>query len=247
MTQKKRISTQLKELSEVTKQLLYPVRCPRCDRPVIPAGKRICRSCRGGFVYVKEPRCCRCGKELSSQEAEYCYDCLNKHHEYDKGMALYEYSSVWQAVFRFKYQGRQEYAGYFGEDIAEHLGARIKALQCDALVPVPLHPARLAKRGYNQSELLAREIGRRLMIPVNTTLVARGRNTRPQKELDDIGRQNNLKKAFNIVENDVKLNTIMIIDDIYTTGSTIDAIALALRNAGIRKIYYVALAIGKGF
>ena len=74
----------------------------------------------------------------------------------------------------------------------------------------------------------------------------RSRNTCPQKELDGAARQINLKKAFKIAQNDVKLNTIVIIDDIYTTGSTIDAVAEVCRNAGIKHVYFVALAIGRG-
>lgn len=102
------------------------------------------------------------------------------------------------------------------------------------------------KRGYNQAALLAAELGKQLDIPVLTGFVERTRNTRPQKELEGAKRQNNLKKAFKIVQNDVKLNTIVIIDDIYTTGSTIDAVAQACREAGVKHVYFAALAIGRG-
>ena len=77
-------------------------------------------------------------------------------------------------------------------------------------------------------------------------IVARSKKTMPQKSLDGVQRQNNLKKAFKILKNDVKLNTIVIIDDIYTTGSTVDAMAAILRTAGVKNIYYAALAIGRG-
>ena len=83
-------------------------------------------------------------------------------------------------------------------------------------------------------------------IPVETKLVKRVRKTAPMKDLSVRERQNNLKRAFKICRNDVKLSTIIIIDDIYTTGSTIDAMCYELRKAGVVKIYYAALAIGKG-
>ena len=77
-------------------------------------------------------------------------------------------------------------------------------------------------------------------------IVARSKKTMPQKSLDGVQRQNNLKKAFKILKNDVKLNTIVIIDDIYTTGSTIDTMTATLQEAGIKNIYFAVLAIGAG-
>jgi ComF family protein len=101
-------------------------------------------------------------------------------------------------------------------------------------------------RGYNQAEVFAEAVGSALDIPVLSDWISRCRKTVPQKELGQAERQNNLKKAFKIIRNDVKLNTIVIIDDIYTTGSTIDAVAECARAAGVQKVYFVALAIGKG-
>ena len=113
-------------------------------------------------------------------------------------------------------------------------------------MPVPIHDSKKKQRGYNQAELIARELGRRLNIPVETNLIKRVRKTIPMKDLSAVERQNNLKRAFKICRNDVKLNTIIIVDDIYTTGSTIDAMAYEMRKAGIKRIYFVALAIGNG-
>lgn len=173
-------------------------------------------------------------------------DCGRKRHLYICGTAVFEYRDVASAIYRFKYGGRQEYAAFFGKCMAERLQARLNQWKAEALVPVPIHPSRKKQRGYNQAELLAREISSLTGLPVCGNLVARGKKTMPQKNLDDIQRQNNLKKAFKILRNDVKLNTIVIIDDIYTTGSTVDAMAAILRTAGVKNIYYAALAIGRG-
>ena len=94
--------------------------------------------------------------------------------------------------------------------------------------------------------MIARELSRHTGIPVNTSLVHRDKNTMPLKNLSYAERQNNLKRAFKMGQNDVKLSTIVIIDDIYTTGSTVDSMAQALREAGIPQIYFMALAIGRG-
>lgn len=226
--------------------LLYPARCPVCDKIVSPSGANICFACRRKLRMIREPYCLKCGKPLQKEEQEYCLDCSSKKHIFISGTALYEYDSIQDSLYRFKYEGRQEYAAFFGEEMARYLGERIRKWNADALVPVPIHQRRMRERGYNQAQLLAEEIGARLGIPVRSRLVWRIRNTLPQKGLGPEERQNNLKKAFKICQNDVKLSTIVIIDDIYTTGSTVDDMAKLLMTSGIQKVYYVALAVGRG-
>lgn len=245
----------IKEIKEITGikrwlgeavDLLFPRRCPGCDEPVRRREGFICKACKDKFQVIKTPYCFRCGKPLADAEQIYCKDCKRGKHLYLRGRALYKYASVAEAVYRFKYAGRQEYAAYFGRQMAAGLGDFIEEVKPDALVPVPLSSQRLQKRGYNQAELLAKEVGRTLKIPVCTDFVKRVKNTVPQKQLNAIQRQNNLKKAFKIVENDVKLNTIIIVDDIYTTGSTVNALAEVLLKAGIQKIYFISLSVGSG-
>lgn len=188
----------------------------------------------------------KCGKELEDEETEYCSDCMRHRHLFDSGRAVFAYKSMSDSIYRFKYKGRQEYAAYYAECMAGRLGEWIVRRKPDALVPVPIHASKRHLRGYNQAELLAKGLGRILHIPVETNLIKRMRKTSPMKDLSVSERQNNLKRAFKICRNDVKLNTIIIIDDIYTTGSTIDALSYELRSAGVGHIYFVTLAIGKG-
>lgn len=228
------------------KDLLFPRRCPVCDRPVKPAGALICAACTPKLKYVGEPVCFKCGKAVREAQQEYCFDCAHKKHEYDRGISLYQYAGIRKTVYRFKYGGRQEYADFLGEEMARRLGWQILAWKPDALIPVPLHPKRLRKRGYNQAQLLAEKTGQLLEIPVFSDWLLRVKNTAPQKLLDGRARQNNLKRAFKIGRNDVKLKTIVIIDDIYTTGSTVDEIAITCRQYGVEKVYFAALSIGNG-
>ena len=129
---------------------------------------------------------------------------------------------------------------------AEYLGGFIRSIEPDALLPVPLHRKRMSARGYNQALLLARALGERLNIPVYGDYIVRVKNTEPLKYENPQERQNNLKKAFIIRRNDVKLKKVIIVDDIYTTGSTMDEIAGVLRAAGVQEVYCVALACGAG-
>ena len=234
----------MKKLIWWIRELLFPRRCPVCDRPVKPAGHLICDICKDKLKYVSEVHCMKCGKPLGKDTEEYCEDRRKKKHKYIQGKSLYEYKSAAGTIYRFKYGKRKEYAEFLGKEMAEHFGKNIRNWKADALVPVPIHKSRKRQRGYNQAELLAVELGKRLGIPVKSELIVRVRKTLPQKLLKESERQNNLKKAFKIGQNDVKLSTIIIIDDIYTTGSTVNEMADILNKMGIDKVYVLTLAIG---
>lgn len=224
---------------------IYPKRCPICDKVVL-YGTAICPECYSEITIIKEKYCVVCGKPLRRGQTEYCTDCEVNRHVYHSGRALCVYhGKVKESIYRIKYANRQEYCDFYAREIKKQLGNYIKSLDADALIPVPISAAKLKKRGYNQAECIAAALSKYTHIPVINNLVVRVRDTAPQKQLDVAERQNNLKKAFKIGQNDVKLNTTIIIDDIYTTGSTIDAIAAVLKEAGVKRIYFVTLAIGK--
>lgn len=223
---------------------LYPARCPVCDG-VLLQEEEVCEECLPKLRYVREPRCCKCGKPLQIEEEEYCYDCMDGRHIYDSGLALYEYESIKDSLYRFKYKGRCEYAGFYGKEIAERLGDRIRKWHPDVLLPVPMYKRKERMRGYNQADLLADAVGAALHIPVRQDLMLRQRQTVPLKELDPVRRQINLKNAFNIGQFDVKLNCIIIVDDIYTTGSTMDEMAKVLKAVGVSRVHFLTLAIGR--
>ena len=240
-----KITSVVKMLCEGAVQMLYPRRCPVCDGIVRPWGEKICLGCLPKLKPVTSPWCMQCGKKLAG-ESEYCVNCGPGKHNYERGRALYEYGSAAVPIYRFKYSGRREYADFFGEQMAEYLGDFIRSVRPDGIVPIPLHSSRKARRGFNQAELLARVIGAHTGLPVYTDLLIRVKNTVPLKKLNPKERQNNLKKAFNISRNVVKLKTILVVDDIYTTGATIDEAANVLKKAGVECIYFVALTCGTG-
>ena len=223
--------------------LMFPARCPVCDEAA-PFPELICPACRNALVPVREPRCQKCGKHIGEEREEYCRGCRLVMHEFDRGMGVFTYQSAARSMYRFKYAGRQEYARFYGEEIVRRFGSFIRMWKPDALVPVPIHYTRKRERGYNQAEVLAQVVGREMGIPVKSRLLKRVKKTL-QKLLGDAERQNNLKKAFKIDRNDVKLKTVIIIDDIYTTGSTVDACAAVLKGAGVKKVYFITAAIGK--
>ena len=117
----------------------------------------------------------------------------------------------------------------------------------DGLVPIPLSRKRMRQRGFNQAQRIAREVSRHTGIPVYENLLIRVRDTRAQKALNDQERKNNLKRAFKTTANKVQLDHILLIDDIYTTGSTMDEAAGELKRAGAGEVYCLSVTIGRGY
>lgn len=233
------------KIAGLIKQLLFPLRCPMCDEPVRPYGEKVCPECVEKRKMLTAPYCMKCGKKLAD-DGEFCGDCSGKQHAFVRGRALYEYESVAASIYRFKYGGRQEYAEFFGEELSFYLGDFVREIGPDALIPIPLHKKRQRKRGYNQAALLARVLGQQTGTLVLEKYLVRVKNTIPLKRLNPKERQNNLKKAFIIHKNDVKLKTVILVDDIYTTGSTMDEAARTLIGCGVQNVYFVALACGAG-
>lgn len=225
--------------------LLFPRRCVCCDAVLSFGKKELCPECKECMVYIREPFCMKCGKQLAD-DREYCEDCMKREHAFIQGSAVFDYGSVADAMYRFKNQGRREYAEFFGKELYRTKKDWLRMIRPDGLVPVPIHKSRMRKRGYNQAAELARQLSHYTGIPVYEQWIVRVSDTKPLKELNARERQNNLKKAFKIVQNDVKLNTIVVIDDIYTTGSTVDEIARTFHELIPCNVYFLALAIGRG-
>ncbi|MDO4284667.1 MAG: double zinc ribbon domain-containing protein [Eubacteriales bacterium] len=241
----KRTSGPAASISALLLDLIFPRRCPVCDRPVRPFGEEICRECAGTFERVGTQTCRRCGKRLRTPQEEYCRDCREQEHRFAYGGAALTYRTCAGALYRFKYGGRQEYASYFAGEMARVLRERFAQDPADLLVPVPLHRERMRRRGYNQAALLAAALSERTGIAAEEKALVRVRRTAPMKAMSAAARQNNLKKAFHASANVVKSKSIIVIDDIYTTGATIDACAEALYAAGAAKVCFLALSIGE--
>lgn len=232
--------------------LLYPRRCPICGDIAVPRGSLSCDTCRDVLWVIREPRCKKCGKPIEREEQEYCYDCMEHPFQYRRGISLWVYNKTMKrSIADFKYHGRKEYADFYVSELVSHHSDWIMKIRPDVLVPVPIHPSRLKVRGFNQADLLAQKLGKALSIPVSSDLLVRTRKTLPQKGLNEKERRKNLAEAFGV--NDGALHTlghirrVILIDDIYTTGSTIDACAKVLIHKGNMDVYFLSLCIGKGF
>lgn len=224
--------------------LLYPRRCPICEEIIVKKDK-ICEKCKKEILYLKEPRCKKCSKEMESGEIEYCYDCTNTNHFFNKGIATFKHDNNFKkSIYNFKYKNKREYADFYTEAIIKNYKEMIGSWNAEVLIPIPLFASKKVQRGFNQAEILAYKLSVELKIPVDSKLLQRNRNTNPQKELNRIQRVKNVEKAFNLSNKIVQYRKIILIDDIYTTGATLDSCAKILREAGVKYIYFVTISIG---
>lgn len=236
----------MKEFVKAAADILYPPRCPVCHGIVNPRSAFACEACLAKLHRIRAPRCFKCGKEMEQEGREFCPDCCRGDHSFDQGISVFRYDDLMRgSVAAFKFHNKREYAEFYGMELAAALEPFLGKWNPQVCVPVPLHRKKRKSRGYNQAELLALQISRRCEIPVRFNLVERIKETSPQKELGRKKRKNNLKNAFKIKEHDVELKRVLLVDDIYTTGSTIDAISEILRGAGVKEIYFAVLCSGK--
>lgn len=229
------------------KQFLWPEICPFCGK-VYRAG--ICPSCQKllNDLKIQEPRCLKCGKPIRYYEKEYCHDCQNTQHYFEQGKSLWLHKSpVNQSIYQFKYHNQREFSKYYARALTDAYASDVKRWKPDVLIPIPLHARRRRKRGYNQAELLAKELSKYLKIPVDSKTVRRVRYTNPQKKMDHSKRKSNLKRAFSVKPFPIRVKTVLLIDDIYTTGNTIDAVAVELKKKGVEKVYFLTISIGQGY
>jgi len=228
--------------------IIYPRRCPICNGIVGGKKTRACSDCMGKLSIIKEPRCKKCSKQLENNQDEYCFDCHHKKHYFDEGYAVLRYDEQMQkSMAYFKFHGRPEYGEFYAELLVRAARQIIERWQVGVLLPVPIHRARRNIRGYNQTEIIGRVLSRELSIPIHTNLIKRVKNTKAQKQLNIDERKKNVQNAFIARAEVGQYECVLIIDDIYTTGSTIDEMAKELRAKGVKKVFFLTVCIGGGF
>ena len=225
---------------------LYPIYgavCMHCGRPI---GDEISKN--------PEQKLHMEQKSMSRYEMgitrEYCHDCVSKGYRQKsfvtQAKALYLYKdAIKLCMYRFKYSNKREYALFFAKQAVKRYCKWMKYIGIETIVPVPLHAAKKRKRGYNQAESFARALAKELEVSVNTDMVHRVVNTIPQKGLSQAERKKNLEKAFQKGKSTMQYRCVLLVDDIYTTGSTAEAVAQELKKLGIERVYLLTICIGE--
>lgn len=231
--------------------LIFPKRCPGCDKilNIKEYDRGFCNRCLQKIHIIGDNYCIKCGRELDNEIEEYCNDCKRKKRYFTMGRSVYSYSGpIKNAMYGFKYGNKRAYARVFFSDIERYLSGFIEYISADgpidAVLPVPVSKKRYLKRGYNQAYVLAYYIARNFNLPLYKNIVSRMAQTKALKNQNLLERQINLIHAFKYTKISVKLNKILLIDDIYTTGTTINSIAKELNKNGICKIYFICVCSG---
>ncbi len=223
-----------KPYAGVLANLFYPQRCVGCSRR---ASDVLCRVCFEALPFIGRPVCGRCGAPTAF-EVYGCNECRDKDFGFDGARASLRYEGVGKELVRaLKYKGYTRVV----ERVMAPLMADLLLLDgggFDLVVPVPLHRSRLARRGFNQAELIARGVGQRINTPVLDKLKV-VRRTRDQVELSAEARRANVAGAYEV--RGPVAGRILLVDDVFTTGATSSECARGLRKAGAKEVHVLAL------
>lgn len=224
--------------------LALPHQCPLCHVPLEHQG--MCAPCWADLTFITSPACARCGYPFgfrTSTEASLCGACLQESPPFDQSRSVFVYTNTSKKLlFAFKHGRRLMLAPLLVRWLLARGNGFFEGV--DMLIPVPLHWSRLWKRRFNQSALLAQAMGDALDITCYPTLLKRVRPTPSQGHMTPVQRFENVQGAFRLSKEGKKLiqgKTVLLIDDVYTTGATVKTCAKTLRQAGAKKVKVLTL------
>ncbi len=231
----RKLSSLVKSLFVTSLDWLFPPRCAGCAR----LGEVWCQSCHSQVELIREPYCDLCGSPKMPKVQ--CLHCSNWDYKFDAARAWGRYSGVLRkAILSLKRHPNTQ----LGIELSKGLTAVLlrQAWKIDILVPVPLAPHRLAERGYNQADLLAQPLAAACGLRYAGSCLSRSHETIKQFELGAAQRWQNLLSAFQAEGAELHEASVLLVDDIMTTGATLNAAAVAIKRAGARRVYALTLA-----
>jgi len=220
--------------------LILPPACVICRRP----GMVFCQECQAKSILVTQPWCQRCGRPSPHSVPE-CWHCSGMLANLRQVRATFLHvDPLSKVIHAYKYEGQFGLAPTLGDLMTMNWPQWRTAPEI--IVPVPLHAARERERGYNQAMLLARRLGKRLSLPIHPTSLKRIIHTRPQVGLNASERRQNVAGAFHADSRGIEGRHVLLVDDVFTTGATLSAAGLALREAGALSVSGFCLAMAAG-
>jgi ComF family protein len=230
--------------------LLFPHRCFVCERIIDGVG--FCEECiREKIQFIRQPTCSLCGNNLDIKtsvklsETNYiCADCSKNGHIFDKAVSVFVYNEYFaKVVILFKFKNKFFLSKFFFKYLKKKINEFNDAI--DFIIPVPMHVKKLRLRGYNQAVLLVKEFEKDGYKNVIYDLLKKTVNGKPQMSLKYRERRLNLRNSFKINENyieKIRDKNVLIIDDIFTTGSTVDECSKILKQNGVKKVFVLTIA-----
>jgi ComF family protein len=227
-------------------QFLLPAQCPCCEKFLEEGQEGICSDCLSQIDWIEPPFCSVCGTPFLSKEVKNhpCSNCLTRKKYFKMARSLGAYhGSLQEAIHQWKYQGKIALTSFFGKWMTERMSRYWDPDLFDLLIPVPLHPQRLRQRGFNQVLLLVKELNRRTGIPYGKSLLQKGRATIPQVNLTSAEREKEVRGSFRTTGKEkMKGKSILLVDDVYTTGATVNECSKVLLAAGAERVDVFTLA-----
>ncbi|NQT93641.1 MAG: ComF family protein [Lentisphaerae bacterium] len=228
--------------------LVYPRICAGCGTGVEGAQTHMCWTCRSDLPVISFPYCSTCGDPVDGEVThEYqCSWCLRGHPQFDLARSAVRYrGSVRRMLQAFKYEKVTGLEQDFVPLLAGSVGVHYGEVFLDAVLAVPLHPVRERDRTYNQAGLLARGLARTLGLPAASHCLRRVLRTRTQTNLTARERRENVARAFHARNEDwIEGRRLLLVDDVMTTGATVNACAGVLKEAGAAGVYVLTVARG---
>ncbi len=227
--------------------LVFPSRCLICERPIDSSRRSpLCVEHAREIILAEPPVCSKCGRKMFGESVEslVCEECRSKAVFYDAGYSAYIYAApLRELIHLFKYGRRRYLQSFLGGLMLDYLREHADTSQYDAIVPVPLHWWRYWRRGFNQAADLAKPLSKQLRIPILKRNLRRIRYTRPQVGLSPDERKSNIRNAFK-VNRPAKIagKNLLLIDDVITSGATLNECARVLKGAGASGITILTLA-----
>jgi ComF family protein len=226
--------------------LIFPPVCPVCQSLFDKQGKDlvICPACRKAIRPARSPYCPCCGLPFPAGKPHLCATCLKERRYFaiHRTCASYE-GALKEAIHRFKYEGVLPLRRVLGDLLLPVLKAMRREHPVDVLVPIPLHIRRLRERGYNQALILVRELNKRTGIPYQERALAKIKDTPMQISLKKRERGKNLKGVFEVKDPEaIQGKAVVLVDDVYTTGATVNECARTLLKAGAKQVAALTVA-----
>ena len=231
--------------------LLFPHVCVFCGSSRLTDDSDICEDCASSIIAVDEPFCDGCGvpaPALNFGSVNVCGKCLQNPPAYDKARFSVLYSrGMRRGILEFKFHNSLFLAETLSKFLVNSFRSHFINENLDMILPVPVHNRRLLWRGYNQSAILAKKLGESVGIPVSTDALIKIRNTVPQTQLKRKQRQINVKGSFSVRNpSNVKGKRILVVDDVFTTGSTLSEASMTLRRKGAESVQALILGLRHG-
>jgi ComF family protein len=235
-----------RDLRDGLLHLFLPASCYVCGIPLAASVRHFCDTCRKNVFTDPHSVCPHCAATIGSFGAPdgYCPQCRAERFAFESVIRLGPYDGALRdVILRLKHHGNEGLAELVAETWGRQAQANFAALQVDAVVPIPLHWWRRCQRGYNQSAALAHGLAAILQLPLQTAWLRRIRNTPMQTRMSLSGRRDNVRNAFRVRRGiSVKERSILLVDDVLTTGATSSEAARMLRQAGAKRVIVAVLA-----